>query len=233
MSSKSTWGTKETQFFYNLTPHIVLDAVEEKFTELLTGRVLTLNSMENRVYQIEIDKEDLPRHSYQRYIIAKFYRPGRWSKEQILEEHLYLNKLKEADIPAVAPIKDTNGDTLFHLESEDIYFCLFPKVAGRNPYELDKEQLEQTGRLIARMHNEGAKLDIKNRMRLTPETYGLSNLSYLIENNHIPIELQESYKTVVERVCNNFSSWFEGVDSNLIHGDAHFCCYLNVFGGSA
>ena len=222
MSNKSTWGSKETKFFYNLTPHLVLDAVEEKAGHPLTGRILTLNSMENRVYQIELDREDLDKHSFERYLIAKFYRPGRWSEEQILEEHLFLKELKKADIPAVAPIEDENGETLFHLEGEGIFFCLFPKVAGRNPYELDDEQLKQTGRLLARMHNEGAKLPVRNRMKLDPKSYGLGNLEYLLENNHIPAELVDSYKTVVERVCDNFSPWFEGVPSFLIHGDAHF-----------
>ena len=222
MTSKSTWGSDKTQFFYELTPHKVLDAVEQKLDYPLTGRILTLNSMENRVYQIELDREDLPPTSYERYVIAKFYRPGRWSKEQILEEHMFLKNLKNMDIPAVAPLEDENGCSLHLLESEDIYFCIFPKVSGRNPYELDKEQLEQTGRLLARMHQVGESSQAEHRMKLNVDNYGRSNLSFLLENKHIPHHLEDSYKTVVERVCSNFAPWFDGVKSSLIHGDAHF-----------
>lgn len=117
MNHSSTWGTQETQYFYQLNPNIILDAVEKALSRRLTGRSLALNSMENRVYQLEIDLDQEPKNPYEKYVIAKFYRPGRWSKEQIKEEHNFLKKLQKADIPAVAPLEDSNGETLYFLKS--------------------------------------------------------------------------------------------------------------------
>ena len=156
-------------------------------------RILTLNSMENRVYQIELDREDLPPTSYERYVIANFIDPDDGRKSRYLKNICFKTQ-KQIFLPA--PIEDENGCTLHLLESEDIFFGIFPKVSGRKPYELDKEQLEQTGRFF-RMHQVGESSG-RHRMKLN-DNYGRSNLSFLLENKHIPHHLEDSYKTVVER----------------------------------
>src|SRR4051794_23697603 len=112
MSAKSVWGDANTRFFYELTPERILDAVEASTGLRCTGRALALNSMENRVYEIEIELDEKPRNPSDRFLIAKFYRPGRWSKEQILEEHQFLAELGELEIPAVGPRRFVDGETL-------------------------------------------------------------------------------------------------------------------------
>ena len=93
MTTTSAWGDTSTKFFHELTPERILDAVEQSLGCRCTGRALALNSMENRVYEIEIELDEAPRTPSERFRIAKFYRPGRWSEEQIREEHQFLAEL--------------------------------------------------------------------------------------------------------------------------------------------
>lgn len=217
-----------TQFFYELTPDRILDAVELAGLKP-TGRFLPLNSMENRVYEVEIETEDPPpRNPSERFRIIKFYRPGRWSKEQIAEEHKFLWDLIENEIPVVAPIKFPNGETIS--EMVGIYFSLFPKVGGRIPDELTPEQLEQVGRLLGRMHLTGRAGKAEHRIKLTPQTYGRDNLNFLLQNNILPTTVKSSYPEVVQSLCNLIEPWFEGVRTQRIHGDCH---YGNLIWGSA
>src|SRR6476620_5684041 len=134
-----------------------------------TGRTFTLNSMENRVYEIELEDE--------RRVVTKFYRPGRWSREQILEEHCFLAELVEAEIPAVPPLVLKSGSTL-HVSPDGILFAVFDKVRGRSLQELDDQQLEQAGRLLARIHGVWAGAPARERLRITP-AWGLESLRLL------------------------------------------------------
>src|SRR5678816_1592559 len=104
----------------------MLSAVEQALDARATGRTFTLNSMENRVYEIELEDE--------RRVVTKFYRPGRWSREQILEEHSFLAELVEAEIPAVPPLVLKSGSTL-HVSPDGILFAVFDKVRGRSLQE--------------------------------------------------------------------------------------------------
>jgi Ser/Thr protein kinase RdoA (MazF antagonist) len=99
--TSNLWGSTKTQFFYELNPDLVLDTVEALGFKT-TGRVMTMNSMENRVYEVEIESDsDNPSDHFK---IIKFYRPGRWSKTQIQEEHDFLLDLVEYEVPVIAPI---------------------------------------------------------------------------------------------------------------------------------
>ncbi len=109
-----------TDFFYALTPERVLDAVEVGGRRC-TGRFIVLNSYENRVYQLELSDES--------YVVAKFYRPGRWSDDAILDEHDFLLDLEEAEVPVAAPLELPNGSTIDEIEG--IRFSLFPRIGGR------------------------------------------------------------------------------------------------------
>jgi Ser/Thr protein kinase RdoA (MazF antagonist) len=220
--SLSAWGAKETEYFYALTPHKILDAVEH-FGFRCTGRSLALNSMENRVYDVEIDIEDekLPPNSPERFRIIKFYRPGRWSKEQIQEEHSFLFDLVENEIPAVAPIKTEDGTSIFELPEINIFCAVFPKVGGRNPDELTDDQIPLVGRLLARLHNIGGIKNAEHRIQLTPETYGLQSLDYLLDNEILPEHLENRYADVVEDICEACSEDFARVEYQRIHGDCH------------
>ncbi|RZA20468.1 MAG: serine/threonine protein kinase [Proteobacteria bacterium] len=220
--SQSAWGSRETQFFYSLTPEKVLDAVEQSLGVRCTGRTMAHASMENRVYEIELENEEgksNPR-DLKNQVIAKFYRPGRWTKEQILEEHEYLRRLDLSEIPVVAPKAFVDGKTLHQL-SDGIYYSIFPKVAGRSPQELTIPEIEQIGRLLARMHNVGALIKAKHRITLTPDIYLKENFAFLIREKLIPQHLEKQFIALVDKVLLEAGKRFKGVENILIHGDCH------------
>ncbi len=219
----ATWG-EATQFFYELTPGLILDAVEAATGKRCTGRALALNSMENRVYEIEWDEESLdspPQTPADHYCIAKFYRPGRWSKEQILEEHQFLLDLVEADIPVVAPMVLAGGSTLQQEEKSGLLFAVFPKVGGRSPDELSTEELKRVGRYLGRMHRVGMTREAKERVHIGPSTYGLASLSFLMQERHIPAHIEGQYESCVKQICELSMPGFDAVKKHRVHGDCH------------
>lgn len=220
--SSFAWGSAETKFFFELTPERILDAVEASGFRC-TGRCLTLNSMENRVYEVEleIDEGQVLKSPSERFRIVKFYRPGRWTETQILEEHQFLKDLKEAEIPAVAPLPFSDGTTLHQVPGIGIWYTVFPKVGGRSPHELNPEQLEQIGRLLARMHNVGATKEAPHRISLNPASYGQENLNYLLQSGSLPSDIRDRYKQLVEDICRIIEPWFAKTKMQRIHGDCH------------
>ncbi|MDZ4787044.1 MAG: serine/threonine protein kinase [bacterium] len=221
MTTSTAFGNTTTRFFYELTPEKILDSVEALGLEC-TGRVLQLNSMENRVFEVEVEIEDQSTITSpsDKFRVVKFYRPGRWSKEQILEEHSFLLDLEENEVPVIAPLKFEN-QTVHEIKDLGIYYTLFPKMGGRNPDEFSKEQLTQLGRLLGRMHNVGKLRVAKHRISLTPETYGLQNLNFILSSGTIPKNFADRYKIIVEEICTISNRLFEGVTLQRIHGDCH------------
>ena len=215
-------GSPETKFFFELTPDKILDAVEG-FGVQCTGRCMPLNSMENRVYEVEIElpEGEEPKRPSDRFRIIKFYRPGRWTKEQILEEHQFLLDLVEYDIPVVAPLASADGSTLSQLPQLEIYFAVFRKQGGRNPEELTDEQLLQAGRLLARMHNVSVTREAPTRILVSPETVALPALEFLLTSDSMPEEVQASYENLVHKICDIASPWFKDAAVHRIHGDCH------------
>jgi Ser/Thr protein kinase RdoA (MazF antagonist) len=223
MNNKASFELEsETEYFFKLSPAHILDAVEELGFRC-TGRCLPLNSLENRVYEVEIEVDDPEKLASpsDRFRIVKFYRPGRWSEEQILEEHTFLKNLKDADIPVVPPVPLADGRTLTRLADVGLWYTVFPKQRGRAPDEMNFEQAERLGRLMARVHNIGAAGKAEHRLRLTPDVYGLQNLHFLLEQNALPIEVRPYYKQVVEEICAITSPWFAEAEAQRIHGDCH------------
>jgi Ser/Thr protein kinase RdoA (MazF antagonist) len=218
---QSAWGTQETQYFYSLTPERILDAVERSLGVRCTGRSMAHASMENRVYEIELDLEDRRPRSLEHLVIAKFYRPGRWTREQILEEHRFLQALEAEEIPVVAPKLFVDGATLHTLPDAPIHYAVFPKVGGRSPQELQVEELEQIGRLLARMHNVGQSMQVGHRLKLTPDLYLHRNLQYLLEAHLIPETYRSPFHDLGHRLLERMKQQFLGVDSIQIHGDCH------------
>ncbi|MFQ5351634.1 MAG: serine/threonine protein kinase [Candidatus Binatia bacterium] len=217
---KSPWGDAETKFFYELTPERILDAVEASGLRC-TGRCMALNSMENRVYQVEVEVDggaDAPSSAFR---VVKFYRPGRWSKEQILEEHRFLLDLVAAEVPAVAPQPFDDGSTLAKVGDLEIWCAVFPRVGGRAPEELDDDKLEQLGRLVARLHNTGATRQADARIRLDQQSYGRENLTYLISSGILPPHVSDGYLQTVEQICSICEPWFAQASYQRIHGDCH------------
>lgn len=213
------WGERETQYFYEITPDVVLGSVELALGRRCTGRIMALNSMENRVYEVELESDD-PKAA-DRFVIAKFYRPGRWSAAQIGEEHSFLAELVSNEVPVIAPLKSSDGTTLHQVKDVPILFTLFAKARGRTPQELEPGAFAQVGRLLARMHAVGASRPANERVRLTPTTYGTNNLQVLLEGDWIPAEIRTAYVQVVEDIVTHSEPLFAGAKMQRIHGDCH------------
>lgn len=205
--------TTNTTPYADLGPSLILDAIETQGFQC-TGSLFALNSYENRVYQIGIEDASP--------LIAKFYRPGRWSDEAILEEHAFAKELAEQEIPVVAPLASDSGKTLFHYQ--DFRFALFPRQGGR-PLELDNlDHLEWMGRFIGRLHAVGACQTFKHRIQLNVHSYGYQPYQFLLENNFIPDHIKSNFCLSMENVLQKVESLFQTVgqvDLIRLHGDCH------------
>ena len=215
--NKNLWGSQTTQFFYELNPDLILKTVDQ-LGFATTGRVMQLNSMENRVYEVEIDSQS--DHPSEHFKIIKFYRPGRWNMEQLQEEHDFMMDLKRAEIPVIAPI-EFDHKSLFKENTSDLYYTLFNKQGGRAPDEFNDEEIEQVGRLLARLHTVGAKKKANHRLSLNPETYLQSNLSFLLDQKIIPSHVEHSYKKTLEEIYTLINPLFRNINYQRIHGDCH------------
>ncbi|MDP7040401.1 MAG: serine/threonine protein kinase [Myxococcota bacterium] len=206
--------------FTELRPEHVFDVVEAHSSRC-TGRFLVLNSYENRVFRLELEDTS--------FVVAKFYRPGRWTKDTIQAEHDFLRDLEEMEIPVVAPIALSHGGTIDEIDG--IYFSIFPSFGGRAPEELDREKLEVLGRYLARMHNVGAIKEDNRRVRLTPTSYGEANLQFLLENEFIPSALRENYEITVQSLLKYMEPLFLDISYLRVHGDCHLGNLLWTPGG--
>jgi len=198
--------------YYRLGPDTVLQAVES--TGLLTdGRLLPLNSYENRVYQVGIE-EGAP-------LVAKFYRPGRWTDDQILEEHRFSLELAEAEIPLVAPMV-IDGGTLFR--HADFRFALFPRQGGHPPELEDRDTLLWLGRFIGRIHAVGRAKPFAHRPALTPDRFGAESVRTLRAGGWLPPHLHEAFDTLARDVMASVEHAWSAAGrfkSIRLHGDCH------------
>ena len=197
--------------FFALTPDRVLDAVEVGGLRC-TGRCLPLRAFENRVYEVELDDD--------RRLVVKFYRPGRWSRETILDEHAFLADLNEAELPVVAPMDLGTGVTLSEIDG--IFYAAFPKVRGRTLDEADDERLRRIGRLIGRMHAVGAGGDAPHRPRLTVERYVHESLETLLKGGVMQSALAGRYGDVARRIADAAAPQLAAARTQRIHGDLHW-----------
>lgn len=216
-STTSNWGNEKSEFFNSLTIDKVLSSVES-LGHKTSGRVLQLASMENRVYEVEIYPEN-PTHVSDHFKIVKFYRPGRWSKAQIQDEHNFLFDLTNNEIHAIAP--DKYEDQSVFEDDDGLFFCTFPKQGGRACDEWTDPLLEQMGRLLARLHNTGKSHPAPNRLKLDIDTFGKANLNTLLSNKIIPLEYEASYKNIAEQIFQVASPILSQLKLQRIHGDCH------------
>lgn len=194
--------------FYALTPDRVLDAVEVGGLRC-TGRCIPLRAYENRVYEVELED--------QRRIIVKFYRPGRWSREAIGDEHAFLADLAAAELPVVPPMDLGIGATV--AETDGIFYAAFPKVRGRTLDELDDQGLRQIGRLIGRVHAIGAARDASARPRLTVERFVHEPLEVVVGGGLVPKALAPRYQDVALRIADVAGPALARAGAQRIHGD--------------
>lgn len=199
--------------FADLSPDDILDAVEATGVRC-DGRFLALNSYENRVYRVGVE-DGAP-------LVAKFYRPNRWSDEAIVEEHQFTLELAEAELPVVAPLPDAQGTTL--LKHKSHRFALYPCRGGRAP-ELDNpDQLEQLGRFVARIHALGATRPFRCRPTVDIESYAARPREFLLQNGFIPEHLIDAYGTLtlelIAQVRHCYARAGE-IRRLRLHGDCH------------
>lgn len=205
-------GTGERPPFDGLGPDQVLDAVEAAGLRC-DGRFLALNSYENRVYQVGLE-DAAP-------VVAKFYRPGRWSEQAILEEHAFSIQLATAEIPVVAPL-EVDGHTL--LEHEGFHFAVFPRRGGRWPELDDPDTREWLGRFLGRIHAQAATAAFEHRPVLSRQTFGVEPSVYLLESGWIPKYLIPAYRSLIDDLLDRIGEAYERAGSVAqirLHGDCH------------
>lgn len=197
--------------YADLSPDLVLDAVES-LGFLSDARVLALNSYENRVYQVGIEGGEP--------LIAKFYRPGRWSDAAILEEHAFSFELEECEVPVVAPLR-RDGVSLF--EHAGFRFALFPRRGGRAPEPGNLDQLYRLGQLLGRLHAVGASRPFAARETLDVASFGHASLNTLLDGHFLPKSLLPAYQSVARDLLTRIDALFAQVHYQPIrlHGDCH------------
>jgi len=200
-----------------LGPDQVLDALSA-LGLACDGRLMALSSYENRVYLIHLE-EPCQGHDA---VVAKFYRPQRWSTAQILEEHSFARELVEAEIPVVGPLS-INGQTLHRHEGFE--FSISPRRGGRHPELDDPEVLEWIGRFLARIHQVGAARPFAHRPALDLASFGEEPLQWLTEHESIPLDVQGPWQRLcreaLDRVADSPLSDRAGVARIRTHGDCH------------
>jgi Ser/Thr protein kinase RdoA (MazF antagonist) len=198
--------------FASLTPERMLAALEAVGLRP-DGRLLALNSYENRVYQFGME-EGAP-------VVAKFYRPGRWADEAILEEHAFVAELAGRELPVVAPLAMA-GNTLHKVE--DMRFAVYPRRGGRAPELEDPATLEWMGRFLGRIHAVGALEPFRARPALTIETFGVEPRDCLLAHGFIPPDLLPAWRSVVDLALEGVRRCYERagpVRAIRLHGDCH------------
>jgi Ser/Thr protein kinase RdoA (MazF antagonist) len=193
--------------YSRLTPDLVLDALAAADLRP-DGRLLSLNSYENRVYQVWLEDGTV--------VVAKFYRPGRWSDAQIDEEHAFAHQLAEREIPVVAPTRS--------LRFADFRVAIYPRRGGRTPELGDSRTLQWIGRFIGRIHAVGATKKFRHRESLTPATFGRDPRAFLLASNFIPEDLLAAWKAVTEQALSGVERCYERAGSGAairLHGDCH------------
>ena len=196
--------------YSRLTPERVLDAVAAAGLAP-DGRLLSLNSYENRVYQVWLDDGTV--------IVAKFYRPGRWSDAQIDEEHAFARELAEREIPVVAPINSvkTGTDHVFRV-------AIYPRRGGRTPELEDSRVLEWIGRFIGRIHAVGATRPFVTREALTPKSFGHEPRALLLASGFIPADLRDAWTAITAQALQRVQECYarSGEPRAIrLHGDCH------------
>jgi Ser/Thr protein kinase RdoA (MazF antagonist) len=198
--------------FAALSPDTVLDALDSVGLRS-DGRLLALNSYENRVYQAGME-EGPP-------LVAKFYRPARWTNGAILEEHALVSELAALEIPVV-PAMEINGASLHTYQ--EFRFAIFPRRGGRAPELDDKNTLEWLGRFLGRIHAVGATGGYRERPTLDPVSFGEEPRAFLMDGDFIPADLADAYASVSAQVLDGVRHCYDragAVPSIRLHGDCH------------
>lgn len=195
--------------FYRLTPDEIIGAVTQLGLEP-SGHIAQLNSMENRVFDLRLEGGE--------HVVTKFYRPGRWTREQVLEEHLFLADLAHDEVPALGPLS-IGGETLF--SEQGIFFALWPRTGGREPEELSEIDLQILGRLTARLHNTGSGRSMQTRPAFGTERFIREPLQVLQQKGFLSEPHESAYTEIAEQVSQAYLAGAHELPQLRIHGDLH------------
>ena len=205
------WRVNDETPYADLTPDVILDAIESVGLET-SGSILALNSYENRVYQIGTETG---------FVVAKFYRPGRWSDKAILEEHEFSVELAALEIPVVPPL-ELEGATLNR--HAGYRFAVFERRGGRWPELATSDERQWMGRFLGRMHAAGAAGRFAHRASLSIERLGEEPVAELLGSDWIPAHLQSAYEGITADLLPAIRRRFRevsGIAAIRIHGDCH------------
>ncbi|MDT8320876.1 MAG: serine/threonine protein kinase [Xanthomonadales bacterium] len=198
--------------YYRLDPDTILQAVESTGLPC-DGRLLALNSYENRVYQVGVEDGDP--------VVVKFYRPARWTDAQILEEHSFSAELSAAEIPLIAP-RIIGGQTLFR--HENFRFAVFRRQGGHTPELGDRETRLWLGRFLGRIHAIGGARPFRHRPALTPERFGDESIRTILAGPWLPPHLTSAFESLAGDLMRTVRQAYAragGVVSIRLHGDCH------------
>ena len=211
MSSGASEQNAAPHPYAALTPDVVLDALSEVGLAV-DGRLMALNSYENRVYQAMLDDGQA--------VVAKFYRPHRWRDAQILEEHAFALELMADDVPMVGPMI-WQGRTLHH--AHGFAFSVSPRRGGRRPELDDCEVLEWLGRFIARIHNVGARTPFVVRPALSLQTFGIEPRERLLQSEQITPTWREAWAQACQMALDGVQDALGRCPHHVLrlHGDCH------------
>lgn len=211
--------------FFELDAQRVIESVEEAMQKEwpkaeANGHVLALNSLENRVYQVGFhDHPD---------VVAKFYRPGRWSEDQILDEHEFIDRLDAMEVPVIAPFSLAEGKNLSIHESdtlaqtsEDIFLAVYPKGGGRLRDELDDQSLRTLGRYMGRMHQMTKDWTPEFRLSLLDDFYLKRPLEILADTPHLVEPTRSKYLEFAKQLLEKTERLLRKSRLILVHGDCH------------
>ena len=206
--------------YEKLTPYVVLDALASVGL-VGDGRLMALSSYENRVYQVHLESPVGSDELAGDVVVAKFYRPGRWSDAQIIEEHTFAAELMAAEIPVVGAL-ELNGTTLHHFGG--FSFSVSPSRGGRRPELENPEVLEWIGRFLARIHTVGSARPFTHRPALNLQTFGTDSRDILLAGNYLPLDMESRWRKAFEEAMTVAQAVFESVGDVRqirLHGDCH------------
>ncbi len=197
--------------FDSLTADVVIDSVELALGKPMTGLTIALPSYINRVYELQTVSGER--------VIAKFYRPGRWSREALLDEHRFMADCARDEIPLATPLLLADGETLG--ETSGIFFALFNKRMGREFEVLDDKDWRRLGSIAARIHLAGQRSEASARIRLHPETATRIEMQKLLDGGFVPPPCDKEFGAVCQKILSHISGMFDDTEYIRLHGDLH------------
>lgn len=197
--------------FEDLTPDCILEAVEESMQFELTGLTVPLPSYINRVYELQALSGER--------LIAKFYRPERWTHLALQDEHNFVFDCLADEVPVVAPLVQASGETLG--EYDGISFALFPKRSGREMNLNSDDDWRRLGRLVGRIHLAGSRADADHRLVMHPETMTVPQVNQLLDGGFMSSHQSNRFSEISSRILDLAFQEFDGVELQRIHGDCH------------